>query len=317
MKTLIIIGGPTASGKTDLAILLAQHFNTQIISYDSRQFYREIPIVTAQPSSHQLSQVTHYCIGFRSISEPLNAAQFAQIADDYLSQVFRASDVCIAVGGSGLYVKAWVEGLDEIPAVPEEIRNSVESIWRSGGLTSLQKLLERLDFEYFKKVDLSNHRRLMRAIEVSIYTRIPYSQHFKNKQKSEKSYKVLYLGIKPERDILHQRIHARVDDLWRQGLYDEVSPLYPQRHLTPLQTVGCREVFDMIEGKITQSECIDQIKAHTRQYARRQITWYNRVPGIFWLRQIPKEKEIPFLVERLMSEPGSGSKKPSDDVIST
>lgn len=296
-----MIGGPTASGKTDLAIRLAQYFDTQIISYDSRQFYREIPIVTAQPTDEQLSQVIHHCIGFRSISEPVNAANFALIADSILSEVFKVSDVCVAVGGSGLFAKAWIEGLDDIPIVPAEVRNSLEQKWKNEGLIALQKLLENFDYEYYKKVDLSNHRRLIRALEVCIHTGKPYSDFLKQKKSNKKDYKTIYLGLNPDREILHQQINRRVDLMIKDGLFEEVMPLYPQRHLVTLQTVGCREIFDMMDGKISRSICIDLIKAHTRQYARRQITWYKKVSEFQWLEKIPDSNEIPEIVKKLKS----------------
>ncbi|MFN3950829.1 MAG: tRNA (adenosine(37)-N6)-dimethylallyltransferase MiaA [Thermaurantimonas sp.] len=302
MKTLIVIGGPTASGKTDLAIRLAQYFDTQIISYDSRQFYREIPVVSAQPTSEQLSKAVHHCIGFRSISEPLNAADFALMADRILSEVFEISDVCIAVGGSGMYAKAWIEGLDNIPSAPQELRNSLEVIWQTQGIISLQKMLKRLDPDYYQRVDLSNHRRLIRALEVCIHTGRPYSGYLKKDHTSVKNFRTVFLGINPDRQWLHRQINLRVEGMIARGLFEEVMPLYSQRGLTPLQTVGCREIFDMMDGKLSRDECIEQIKAHTRQYARRQITWYKKVPDIIWLKQTPAREAIRSLAEKLISD---------------
>lgn len=295
LKHLIVIGGPTASGKTLLAIQLARHFNTEIISYDSRQFYREIPIVTAQPTQAQLNEIPHHGIAIRSVTEPLNAAGFAELANTFLKQVFLKSCVAIAVGGSGLYAKAWLEGFDDIPAVPMEIRQKCETIYAAEGIEALQRLLEIHDPGYYKRVDLANHRRLIRALEVCFHTGKPYSQFLNKKAHQKTDFVISYIGLNPDRNLLHDRINQRVDDMVLNGLFEEVMSLYPHRNFTPLQTVGCREIFEMMDGKWTHEECIERIKAHTRQYARRQITWYKKVSGIRWIEHIPKESEIPML----------------------
>lgn len=292
MKHLIVIGGPTASGKTKFAIQLALFFKTEIISYDSRQFYKEIPIATAQPTETELAQVQHHFIGFRSIHQPLNATDFAELAEAKLYEIFQKSDYCIAVGGSGLYAKAWLEGFDDIPKVPLEVRNQINTIYERGGIAALQSLLREVDPAYYAKVDLANPRRLTRALEVFYHTGKPYSSFLNHKAKVEKSYKITYLGLNPDRAELHKAIEWRVGEMVKNGLIQEVEPLYPYKDLQALQTVGCREIFDMLDGKYTYSQCIEQIIIHTRQYARRQITWYNKVQGIRWFSKIPHVNEI-------------------------
>ncbi|MFN4300140.1 MAG: tRNA (adenosine(37)-N6)-dimethylallyltransferase MiaA [Thermaurantimonas sp.] len=292
MKHLIVVGGPTASGKTKFALQLALLFKTEIISYDSRQFYKEIPIATAQPTEEELALVHHHFIGFRSIHQPLNASDFADLAEERLYKIFQKSDYCIAVGGSGLYAKAWLEGFDDVPNVPLAVRNHVNSIYQMGGIVALQSLLKEVDPVYYEKVDLSNPRRLTRALEVFHHTGKPYSSYLNKKIKTQKNYKITYLGLNPERADLHKAIEWRVGEMVKNGLFEEVEPLYLCKDLQALQTVGCREIFDMLDGKYTRDQCIEQIIIHTRQYARRQITWYNRVKEIHWFSKIPQENEV-------------------------
>ncbi|GCD78404.1 tRNA dimethylallyltransferase [Thermaurantimonas aggregans] len=292
MKHLIVIGGPTASGKTKFAIQLAQFFQTEILSYDSRQFYKEIPIATAQPTEQELAQAQHHFIGFRSIHQPLNASDFSDLAEVRLHDIFQKSDFCIAVGGSGLYAKAWLEGFDDVPHVPVEVRNQINSIYEKGGIEALQSLLKEVDPLYYEKVDLSNPRRLTRALEVYYHTGMPFSFYLNKKVKTQKNYRIFYLGLNPDRAELHKAIEWRVGEMVKNGLFEEVEPLHPYKNLQALQTVGCREVFDMLDGKYTRDQCIEQIIIHTRQYARRQITWYNRVHGMHWFSKIPRENEV-------------------------
>lgn len=271
---------------------MAQLLQTEIISYDSRQFYKEIPIVTAQPTQTELALVKHHFVGFRSIHQPLNASDFATLAEARLNEIFQKCDYCVAVGGSGLYAKAWLEGFDDVPKVPLAVRDHVNSLYENGGISALQSLLKEVDPIYYERVDLSNPRRLTRALEVYYHTGKPFSSFLNNKGKTRKNYKISYIGLNPERSRLHKAIEWRVGEMVKTGLFEEVEPLYPYKDLQALQTVGCREIFDMLDGKYSRDQCIKQIIIHTRQYARRQITWYNKVQGMHWFSEIPREKEV-------------------------
>lgn len=296
-KKLLVIGGPTASGKTALSVLLARELMCPVVSYDSRQFYKEIPIVTAQPGKAELSRVPHFFIGDRSIHQPLHAAGFAELANGRLQDIFTQSDYCVAVGGSGLYLKAWLEGLDDIPSTPPTIRAQVNAVFCEQGIEALRSWLKSVDPEFYNQVDLNNPRRLTRALEVYLHTGKPYSTFLSRNKKRNPNFTVVYIGINPDRAELHSRIALRVEQMVANGLFEEVMPLYAFRYLPTLQTVGCKEIFDMMEGKYSREECLEQIVIHTRQYARRQLTWYRKVPGIHWFESHPDPKSILKLID--------------------
>ncbi len=275
LPTLVVIGGPTASGKTSLAISLAQHFRTVILSADSRQFYKEMNIGVARPSTAELAAVSHYFIADRSIHQPLSAGQYAEEALQLLGDLFRQHSVVLLVGGSGLYLQALLEGFDQLPEVPPSVRQQVADLYTHGGLPALQKAVADTDPEYYAFVDKNNPARLSRALSVSIASGIPYSA-FRTGQKKSRPFNAVCFYIDHPKEQLHQRIHQRVLDMAATGLEQEVRQLYEYRHLMPLQTVGYQEIFDFLEEKCDLPTALQQIAVHTRQYAKRQLTWIRR-----------------------------------------
>ena len=280
-NTVIIITGPTAVGKTALAIQLAQHFNTKIISADSRQCYRELNIGVAKPSLQQLQVVPHYFINSHSVQDEVNAATFEQYALHAATDIFRENNRVIMVGGTGLYIKAFCEGMDPMPAVPAAIRNAIIADYEKKGLHWLQKEVEQIDPLFWKTGEQQNPHRLMRALEVVTATGKPISS-FRGKKKITRPFRIIKTGLELPKELLDRNIHTRVDQMMEAGLLEEVRLLMAYRHLNALQTVGYRELFDHLDGKCLLSKAIDQIKINTRQYAKRQMTWFKKDPSIQW-----------------------------------
>ncbi|MEM9836234.1 MAG: tRNA (adenosine(37)-N6)-dimethylallyltransferase MiaA [Bacteroidota bacterium] len=292
MAKLIVIGGPTASGKTSLAIAIALRLNTVVLSADSRQFYREMRIGNARPSKAELTQVQHFFVAARSITEPLTAGSFAEEALVLLEQLFQQHEYIVVAGGSGLYIDALCQGLDEFPAVHAEAKQRVDLLYQSQGLSGLQEALREVDPRYAQEVDLHNARRLMRALEVSFSSGQPYSSF--RSQGMTRPFQSLYFQPKlgrvaippnrlparmqpdPEREWLYQRINQRVDLMMEAGLLDEAKALYPYRHLPVLQTVGYQEFWPFFEGEYNLERAVELIKRNSRRYAKRQITWFGR-----------------------------------------
>ncbi|MCO6480312.1 MAG: tRNA (adenosine(37)-N6)-dimethylallyltransferase MiaA [Phaeodactylibacter sp.] len=274
-KHLIVIGGPTASGKTAFAIRLARHFDTAIVSADSRQFYREMNIGTAKPTEGELAQAPHYLINSLSIEEEYSVGDFERNALQLLERLFREKDVVILAGGSGLYIKALCEGLDEFPEVPLEIRNAVEEEYRNKGLAFLQEEVARLDPDYYRDVDRQNPHRLIRALAVYRASGRPFSG-FRKENKPPRPFTPIYLQLHWPRQKLYRRINRRVEQMATAGLAEEARTLFPRRELTALQTIGYQELFDHFEGKYSREEAIGLIQRNTRRYAKRQLTWYRR-----------------------------------------
>jgi tRNA dimethylallyltransferase len=274
-KYLIVIGGPTASGKTSFAIELAQHFRTVILSADSRQFYREMSIGTAKPEEAELAAAPHFFIGHLSIAQAYSVGDFEKEAMALLSSLFEEHDVVILVGGSGLYIKAICEGLDEFPDVPAAIRRQAERDYEEKGLSFLQKELLSTDPDYYRVVDLNNPHRLIRAISIYRASGLPFSS-FWNQQKSPRFFKPLYLQLQWPRALLYERINRRVDKMIASGLVEEARQLLPYHQHTALQTVGYQELFDHFNGQATLEEAIENIKKNSRRYAKRQLSWYRR-----------------------------------------
>jgi tRNA dimethylallyltransferase len=280
-KTIIIIAGPTAVGKTSLAVELAKHFQTDIISADSRQCYRELNIGVAKPSQDQLQQVRHYFINSHSIQQEVNARVFEEYALDASTQILLQHDIAIMVGGTGLYIKAFCEGLDEIPRISEEIRKNIIAKYNEYGLTWLQEQLRIYDSEYFSSGEIQNPQRMMRALEVIFGTGKSIRQ-FQQRKIASRDFKVIKIGLVLPKDQLHQNISHRVDIMMNQGLLSEVKLLFPFRKLPALNTVGYTELFEYITGRILMQEAVELIKTNTRHYAKRQLTWFRKDKSINW-----------------------------------
>lgn len=270
---LVGIGGPTASGKTTAAIAVARHFKTEIISFDARQFYREMWIGTATPSVNELKQVPHHFIADRSVEKPLSAGRFADEALTRLDELFTYHQVVIAVGGSGLYWHALASGLNEMPEIPNDIRFTLQEEFKEKGIGPLRNELKKADPEYFQEVDSQNPMRILRALEVIRATGQTYSG-FRNQPLPDRPFRSILLGIEWQREVLYERINQRVDQMVEAGLETEAKGLYPLHHLTSLNTVGYKEWFDHFEGKRSRTEAISDIKQHSRNYAKRQLTWF-------------------------------------------
>jgi len=280
-KILISVTGPTAIGKTKLAILLAQHYKAEIISADSRQFFKEMSIGTAVPSTDELKQATHHFIQHKSITEQYTVGDYEREAIQQLSLLFKSNDVVIMVGGSGLYVNAVTDGLNTFPTIEPEIRDGLNADLKERGLRFLQNKLRQLDPAYFNKVDIQNPQRVIRALEVCIGSGKPYSS-FIDKPKAIRDFKVLTVGLKADRSLIYDRINMRVDLMMEAGLLDEAKNLLPFRNNNALQTVGYKELFKYFDGEWTLGFAISEIKKNTRRFAKRQLTWFLRNENTNW-----------------------------------
>jgi len=281
-KTLIVIAGPTASGKTALAIELAQHYKTVILSADSRQFYREMSIGTAKPNADELAAAQHYFINSHSITDTYSVGDFEKDALALLEQLFNQHDVVILAGGSGLYIKAICEGFDELPTADAATRDHLNRELTEKGLEHIQDKLKVADPEYYNEVDLNNPQRIIRALEVFETTGRPFSSYRKSTQ-NKRPFNVLKFGLSMPREILYDRINQRVDIMVENGLVDEVKSLLPYRHLNALNTVGYSEIFDYLDGKTDLNRAIELIKQNTRHFAKRQMTWFNKDKEMIWV----------------------------------
>jgi tRNA dimethylallyltransferase len=282
-KTLIAIVGPTASGKTALAIELTKKLETEIISADSRQFYKEMAIGTAKPTADELKQAMHYFIDSHSVTEKFSVGNFERQGLEILKDIFKTRDTAIMVGGSGLYVKAICEGFDEVPTASSEIRNRLNAEFEEHGIAYLQEKLKTADPLYYEQVDLNNPQRLIRALEVFEHTGVPFSA-YRKAIVNPRPFKTIKIGIDLPRAILYDRINHRVDEMAKQGLVEEVRSLLPYRHLNALNTVGYSELFDYFDGKIDLETAIALIKQNTRRFAKRQMTWFRKDKEIRWLK---------------------------------
>ena len=293
MKTnyLINIVGPTAIGKTSLAIQLANKFNTEIISADSRQFYKEMSIGTAVPSAEELQAAKHHFIQHISIEDNYNVGDFESEALKKLDELFKNNKIVIMVGGSGLYTKSVLEGLDYFPEVSLEIRQELNLKLEKEGLDSLQQQLHKLDPDYYKIVDLENPHRVIRALEVCISSGKPYSSYL-NQPKKKRNFTAISIGLSAEREIIYDRINRRVDLMITEGLLDEAKALFPKRELNALNTVGYKELFSYLEGKDSLETAVSEIKKNTRRFAKRQLTWFRKDQEINWFDYKTPVEEI-------------------------
>lgn len=281
-KTLISVVGQTALGKTKLAIELAKHFDTEIVSSDSRQFYKEMAIGTAVPSAEQLAAATHHFIQHLSIHDDYSVGDYEEDGLNLLDQLFRTKDVVVLVGGSGLYNDAITKGLDDFPDVPTEIRETLNTRLKKEGIVSLQAELEQLDNKQYELMDINNPHRLIRALEICIGTGKPYSS-FLNKKKNSRSFKTVTVGLIADREIVYERINQRVDLMIKHGLLEEVQGLVEHKSLNALQTVGYKEFFMHLDGLYDFDFAVSEIKKNTRRFAKRQMTWFKKNESTLWV----------------------------------
>lgn len=299
-KYLLVVVGPTAVGKTALCIRLAQHFDTEIVSADSRQFYREMAIGTAKPTPEELAQAPHHLIDSLSIMDDYNVGDYEKDALACLEAIFARKEVAILTGGSGLYVQAVCNGIDKMPEVPPETRAQLMERLQTEGLEALLRQLEQLDPAYFQEVDHANPQRVVRALEVCLSTGQPYSS-FRKKSKVQRPFKILKIGLERDREELYERINLRMDLMLEQGLVEEVKALYAYKNHNALQTVGYKEIFDYMDEQHDWDEAVRLLKRNSRRYAKRQMTWFRRDEEIHWFS--PKNIDtIIDWVDRRMSD---------------
>jgi len=280
-RILLVVIGPTAVGKTSLTLQLAQSLKTEIICADSRQFYREMQIGTARPGEAELRLVPHHFCGHISILDDYNASRFESDAVNLLEDLFVEHQLVIMTGGSGLYINAVCNGIDELPDMDSTLREELKTMLAQQGIESLRAKLRLLDPVYYSNVDITNPNRLLRAIEVCLLTGKPYSEFRKNKPK-QRNFKIIYLGLIREKEELNLRINNRVDRMLDEGLMEEVERLYPFRHLNALNTVGYKELFPYFDDAVSKDDAIENIKTHSRRYAKRQMTWFRKNDSIRW-----------------------------------
>lgn len=298
-KYLIVVVGPTAIGKTSLSIALAREFNTEIISADSRQFFREMSIGTAAPTPAELAQAPHHFIHHLSIDEDYSVGDFEKNALEKLDGLFQEYREVIMVGGSGLYVDAVTKGLDNFPKVDPKIREDLNRKLKKEGLLALQTELQHLDPEYYTEADIQNPHRLIRALEICRGTGEPFSS-FRKKGKVHRPFETIYIGLSAERQEIYNRINRRVDLMMEEGLLEEAKKLFPQRDLNALNTVGYKEMFRYLEGEWNLEEAVEEIKKNTRRFAKRQMTWFRKNEEIHWFEPTtPPDEIIDFLKEEM------------------
>lgn len=307
-KTLIVIVGPTAIGKTALAIDVARFFGTEIISADSRQFFREMAIGTAKPSAEELQAARHHFIDSHSIQEEFTVGDFENQSMEVLNGIFANHDVAVMVGGSGLYINALCHGFDELPKAPPEIRNALNQLFAEKGIVALQEMLQKADPDYFREVDIHNPQRLIRALEVWETTGRPFSE-YRTRQVKTRPFRIITIGLNMAREKLYARINHRVDLMIEAGLVEEVRALLPFRHLNALNTVGYSELFGYFDHTVSLDEAVDKIKQNTRRFAKRQITWFKRSEGIVWFDPEEQAAILNFLATAAHPHPAPGEQR--------
>ncbi|WP_303923546.1 tRNA (adenosine(37)-N6)-dimethylallyltransferase MiaA [Draconibacterium sediminis] len=280
-KTLVVITGPTGIGKTEVSIKVAQHFNAEIVSADSRQIFRELNIGTAVPSKEELAAVPHHFIQSHSVEENYNASRYETEALELIDKLFQQKDVLLLVGGSMLYIDAICKGIDIMPDADPEVRAALKNQLEEEGLEGLRLQLKTLDPEYYKKVDLKNPNRIIHALEISIQTGKPYSS-FRSDTPKERPFQIIKIALNCDRQVLHNRINLRVDKMMEAGLEAEARSVYHKKHLNSLNTVGYQELFAYFNGEIPREKAIELIKRNSRRYARKQITWFRRDESVKW-----------------------------------
>jgi tRNA dimethylallyltransferase len=294
---LLVLAGPTASGKTALSIEFAKHFKTEIISCDARQFYREMNIGTAKPTEPELQSVKHHFIDNLTIFDNYSVGDYEKEVLSFLNEYFQNNKIALMVGGSGLFMRTVCEGVDEFPDIPPNFRAELQTLFNEKGIEVLQKELKEKDPEYYTKVDLKNPHRLIRALEVCRFSGKPYTS-FLGKGKVSRPFQVVKIGLNWDKQTLHHRINERVDKMMAEGLLKEAESLYEHKNLNALQTVGYQELFSYFEGKFSMDEAVEQIKLNTRHYAKRQMTWFKKEKDMIWFNMPVATKEIIREVEK-------------------
>jgi tRNA dimethylallyltransferase len=297
-KTLVIIVGPTAIGKTALSIKVAQHFNTEILSADSRQFFKEMFIGTAKPSEEELAVAPHHFIGSHSVDTLFSTGDFEQEALQLMEKLFLNKDVLVMVGGSGLYIDAISKGLDTLPEIDLKIREELNQLFEDEGIEAIRSRLKKVDPVYYEKVDQSNPQRMIRGLEMFLSTGKTLSSLLTSSIK-KRPFKMVKIGLNTDRDLLYRNINLRVDQMMEQGLLQEVQSLLPFKKYNALNTVGYSELFDYLDGNATLQEAVDKIKQNTRRFAKRQLTWFRRDHEITWFEPNQTERIVRYLEEQL------------------
>lgn len=293
-KTLIVITGPTAVGKTALCLDIAKHFNIPVINADSRQIYRELKIGTARPSNKQMGEVKHYFVGTLGMDDYYSASLYEQQVLQLLDELFKTSDYALLSGGSMMYIDAVCNGIDDIPTIDDETRDTMKKRLLMEGLGSLCEELKLRDPEYYEIVDKQNPRRVVHALEICVMTGKPYSS-FRKQEKKQRPFRIVKIGLNRPREELYKRINRRVDKMMKDGLLDEAKEMYERRELNALNTVGYKELFEYLKGKWTLHEAVERIKGNTRRYARKQLTWFKKDEQIRWFHPDDKEEIIRYI----------------------
>ncbi len=300
MKCLIIILGPTGVGKTELSLHIAEHFNSPIISSDSRQLYKDLIIGTAAPTSEQLSRVKHYMVGKLSLNDYYSASNFEEDVINLLNKLYQTHEVVVMTGGSMMYIDAVTKGIDDIPTVTQEIREEIYKQYNAEGLAPILEELKQIDPEHYAIVDHNNYKRVIHAVEICRMTGRPYSS-FRTNSRKVRPFKIIQIGLNRDRDELYNRINQRVDQMMSNGFLDEARKVYPFRELNSLNTVGYKELFKYLEGIWTLNFAVDKIKRNTRVYARKQITWFKRDDSIKWFHPNDEKEIISYLDKETLS----------------
>jgi tRNA dimethylallyltransferase len=302
---LIVLLGPTGVGKTDISIDLAERLNCEIISADSRQFYREMTIGTAVPSDYQLSKIRHHFIKFLSVHDYYSTSLFEHDVIELLPELFNKNHFVLMSGGSAMYIDAVCKGMDDIPDTDPEVREKFISMFKKEGVEGLRTALKLVDPEHYAKVDLKNHKRIMRALEIFETTGRPYSSFLK-RQIRKRNFGIIKIGIERERTDLYERIDSRVDQMIKSGLEDEAAELYRFRNLNALNSVGYRELFEFFDGKISHDKAIELIKRNSRRFAKRQLTWWGKDKDIRWFKPDQLNEIIAYISNRVISDSSDG-----------
>lgn len=299
MNNLVVLLGPTGVGKTELGLRLAEHFGSPIISSDSRQVYKELPIGTAAPTNKQMARVKHYMVGMLSISDYYSASVFELDVISLLENLFKQQNIVLMTGGSMMYIDAVCDGIDDIPTVRPEIREELYRQYQEEGLAPILEELRRADPKHYGEVDRNNYKRVIHAVEICRQTGRPYSS-FRTNRKKERPFNIIKVGLFREREDLYNRINLRVNQMMDDGLLAEAQAVYPYRHLNALNTVGYKELFKYLDGEWNLDFAVEKIKRNTRVYARKQMTWFKRDNRIHWFHPEDEDEIMAFLKEKLI-----------------